>query len=199
MTALEYIQELYQHWTPGTASWLDGHNNKAFLSGEVGYTNNGISIYAAAVREGMDIADDMDHAYYPIGPAGKPTELQLPFPIEIFGYTEYPNAAKALLAFLMDKQQYDAWLQESVGYFTQTLKGFSDHPVWGEDPKRKVFADASERTLDFGHAGAWATRRRSATPTSSSSIMVAEAATGQATPKEAAARAEKRANRYYRV
>ena len=29
--------------------------------------------------------------------------------------------------------------------------------------------------------------------------MVAEAATGQQTPEEAAARAEKRANRYYKV
>ena len=199
VAALEYIKELYQHWTPGTASWLDGHNNKAFLSGGLGYTNNGISIYAKAVRDGMDIAGDMDHAYYPIGPVGKPSELQLPFPIQAFQYTKYPNAAKTLLAFLMEKKQYDAWLQESVGYFTQTLKGYSDHPVWAEDPKRRVFKDASERSFDFGHAGPLGYEAAQVYADFVIVDLVAEAATGQATPKEAAARAEKRANRYYRV
>ncbi len=199
VAALEYIKEVYPHWILGTASWLDGHNNKAFLSGELGYTNNGISIYAKAVRDGMDIAGDMDHAYYPIGPVGKPTELQLPFPILAFQYTKYPNAAKALLAFLMEKKQYDDWLQESVGYFTQTLKGYADHPVWDEDPKRRVFKDAPERSLDFGHAGTLGYEAAQCYADFIIVDLVAEVATGQSTPKEAAARAEKRANRYYRV
>ena len=33
---------------PGTASWNDSSNNKAFLAGEIHWTNNGISIYVAA-------------------------------------------------------------------------------------------------------------------------------------------------------
>lgn len=200
IAALEYIRELYQHWTPGTAAWTDGHNNKAFLSGEVGYTNNGISIYAAANAQGMtDIANDMDHAYYPIGPVGKPTELQLPFPIEAFQYSKYPNACKALMAFLMESKQYNAWLQQSVGYFTQTLKGYDDHPVWNEDPKRLVFKSATVRSLDIGHGGPLGYAAASAYADFIIVDLVAEAATGRTTPKEAAARAEKRALRYYRV
>ncbi|MFO1352503.1 MAG: hypothetical protein U1F68_18230 [Gammaproteobacteria bacterium] len=39
-----------------------------------------------------EIAADMDHAYYPIGPVGKPTELQLLFPIA--AYTDPYNACK---------------------------------------------------------------------------------------------------------
>ena len=46
--ALEYAQQLYANFVPGTASWNDSFNNKAFLSGEVSLTNNGVSIYAAA-------------------------------------------------------------------------------------------------------------------------------------------------------
>ncbi len=200
IAALEYMRELYPHWIAGTPSWNDSNNNKAFLSGEVSYTNNGISIYAAAVRQNMtEVAKDMDHAYYPIGPVGKPTELQLPFPVEAFGYTRYPNACKALLSFLMDKQQYDAWLQESVGYFTQTLKSFENHPVWAEDPKRRVFKDASTRSLHMGYAGPLGYAAAGALADFIIVDMVSEAATGQSTPKDAAARAEKRANRYYRV
>lgn len=197
--ALEYIRELYQHFVPGTASWNDSHNNKAFLSGELGYTNNGISIYAKAVADKMDIAKDIDHAYYPIGPAGKPTELQLPFMIEIFKYTKFPNAAKALLAFLMEKPQYDKWLQQSFGYFTQTLKAYDNHPVWSEDAKRRVFKDAATRSLDFGHAGSLGYAAAGALADFIIVDLVAEAATGQTPPKEAMAKAEKRALRYYKV
>ena len=200
IASLEYMKELYQHWIPGTPSWNDSNNNKTFLSGGVSYTNNGISIYAAAQREKMtEIANDMDHSYYPIGPVGKPTELQLPFPVEAFGYTKYPNACKALLSYLMEKEQYDAWLQQSVGYFTQTLKAYESHPVWTEDPKRRVFKDACTRSLSMGYAGPLGYAAAGALADFIIVDMVSEAATGQSTPAEAASRAEKRANRYYRV
>ena len=41
------------------------------------------------------IAEDMNHAYWPIGPVGKPTELQLAFPLLTFNFTKYPQACKA--------------------------------------------------------------------------------------------------------
>jgi multiple sugar transport system substrate-binding protein len=46
--ALEYAKELYSTFVPGTLSWLDPNNNKAFLDGQLFLTNNGISIYYAA-------------------------------------------------------------------------------------------------------------------------------------------------------
>ena len=48
IAALEYAKQLYETFTPGTLSWLDPSNNKAFLAGEIGLTMNGISIYYAA-------------------------------------------------------------------------------------------------------------------------------------------------------
>ena len=48
MKALEYGKELYATFIPGTLSWLDPNNNKAFLDGQISLTNNGISIYYAA-------------------------------------------------------------------------------------------------------------------------------------------------------
>ena len=49
------------------------------------------------------------------------------------------NASKALANWLMEKDQYDAFLQGSVGYLSHPLKAYQDHPVWTEDPKRTVF------------------------------------------------------------
>ena len=46
--ALDYAKALYDNFIPGTASWNDAFNNKAFLAGEIYWTNNGISIYVAA-------------------------------------------------------------------------------------------------------------------------------------------------------
>ena len=39
----------------------------------------------------------------------RPTELHLFFPQMIFKYTKFPNAAKAYLAFMMEKEQYEPW------------------------------------------------------------------------------------------
>ena len=48
IAALEYAKELYQTFVPGTLSWLDPNNNKAFLAGEINLTMNSISIYHTA-------------------------------------------------------------------------------------------------------------------------------------------------------
>ena len=43
IAALEYAKQLYDTFIPGTLSWLDPNNNKAFLDGQIALTNNGIS------------------------------------------------------------------------------------------------------------------------------------------------------------
>jgi len=198
VAALEYIKEMGQYFAPGTASWLDGHNNKAFLAGQCSLTNNGISIYAAAQRENPEIAEDMDHAYWPVGVSGEPTELHVQFPMMVYAYTQYPNAAKSLLAWLMEADQYNTFLQESVGYLTHTLNAYDDHPVWEEDPKRLVFKDAVKRSLKYSHAGDLGYQASEAFADFVVVNMVAEAATGTKTPQQAAEDAARRAERYYR-
>ena len=199
VAGLEYVKALGESFISGAASWLDGHNNKAFLQGACSLTNNGISIYAAAVREGnTEIADDMDHAFYPIGPAGEPTEFHVCFPMMPYKYTKYPNAVKALLSWLMEREQYDAFLQNSVGYLSHALAAYEDHPVWTEDPKRTVFRDVAKRSRSFAHSGSLGNQASEVFADFVVVNMVAEAATGAKTPKQAAADAQRRAERVYR-
>ncbi len=201
--ALEYSKQLYDTFVPGTLSWLDPNNNKAFLDGQISITCNGISVYYAAKTSPdaklKEMAGDIQHANMPIGPVGKPTELNLFFNQMIFKYTKFPNAAKAYLAFMMEKEQYEPWQQAAIGYVTHPLKAYESNPIWTVDPKHMPYRDAMKIMLPHGNSG---TMGYSSAQSMADFIvvnMVAEAASGSKSPKEAAERAQKRAERYYRV
>ena len=114
LKALEYGKELYATFIPGTLSWLDPNNNKAFLDGQICVTNNGISIYYAAKNSTdpkvKEMAADIQHASFPVGPVGVPTESHLFFNQMIMKYTKYPQAAKEFLRFMMEQEQFEPWL-----------------------------------------------------------------------------------------
>lgn len=203
--ACEYVKQIYDASVEGTASWNDAFNNKAFLASEVYLTNNGISIYAAANAEaakgtaGMkEMAEDIDHALWPIGPAGKPTEFHIAYPMMIFQYTKYPNACKAFIEFMLSPEQYDPWLEGAVGYLTQPLNAYEKNPVWTSDPKRTVFRDAAKRTLSAGYKGSVGEKAASALAEFIVLDMFANYATGRETLDGAISQAERQAKRVYR-
>src|SRR5438045_7789129 len=70
VAALEYSKQLYETFIPGTLSWLDPNNNKAFLDGQLFLTANGISIYYAAKTSQdpklQEMEKDLQHAYFPV-------------------------------------------------------------------------------------------------------------------------------------
>lgn len=200
--ALEYARELYPSFVPGTLSWLDPNNNKAFLAGDISLTNNGISIYYAAKTSQdakmRELAKDIDHAGFPIGPVGHPTASALFFTCVIFKYTRYPSAAKEYLRFMMEKEQYESWQKAAIGFVTQPLTFYERNPVWTVDPKHTPFKYSCKSMLPNGYAGALGTASAGCIADFIVVNMVAEAASGAETVKDAMSRAEKRAKRYYR-
>src|ERR1700693_2690368 len=153
--ALSYAKALYANMIPGTAAWNDASNNKAFLAGEIHWTANGISIYVAAKNDPTkkEIAEDMNHAYYPVGPVGKPTELHLMFPILAMNYTKYPQACKALLAFMLEAENFNKWMASAQGYLTHCLNAYDANPVWTADPKTTPYRDVAKRSMTAGGLG----------------------------------------------
>ena len=201
--ALEYAKELYGTFVPGTLSWLDPNNNKAFLDGQIFLTNNGISVYYAAKNSTdpkvKELAADIYHANMPVGPVGKPTEFQLFFNQMIFRYTKYPKAAKEFLRFMMEPEQMDPWVQSGIGYVTPALRYYEKNPIWTVDPKHTPYRDSMKNMIPSGYAGKMGYASAGALADFIVVNMVAEAASGSKTPKEAAERAQKRAERYYKV
>ncbi|MFO1146924.1 MAG: ABC transporter substrate-binding protein [Alsobacter sp.] len=196
--ALDYAKQLYETFIPGTASWNDSSNNKAFLAGELYLTSNGISIYVTAKSQAPQIAEDMNHALFPVGPVGKPQELQLCFPLLIFKFSKYPNAAKALTAFMMEADQYNPWLEAAAGYLTQPLNAYESNPVWTKDPKNTVFRDAAKRSLPASGIGPVSEKAAAAISDFILVDMVANVCTGREDVKGAISQAERQAKRLFR-
>ncbi len=201
--ALTYAKQLYETFIPGTLSWLDPNNNKAFLDGQIGMTANGISIYYAA-KNSQDpkikaMVEDIGHANFPVGPVGRTTELNLFFPMMLFKYSKYPNAAKAYLAYMMEKEQYEPWQAASSGYVSHPLKAYENNPLWKSDPKNLPYSNSMKVMLPNGYSGPMGYASAATMADFIMVNMVAEAASGSKTPKEAMDRAKARAERYYKV
>ncbi|MBI3370332.1 MAG: extracellular solute-binding protein [Betaproteobacteria bacterium] len=201
--ALEYGKELYATFVPGTLSWLDPNNNKAFLDGQVSCTNNGISIYYSA-QNATDpkvkaLVPDIGHAPYPVGPVGRSTELHLFTEAMIFKHTKFPQAAKAFVTFMMEKEQYEPWLKASIGYVSHPLKAYESNPIWTVDPKNTPYRDCVKNMTPNSYGGKLGYASAGTMADFVMVNMVAEAASGSKTPKEAAERAQARAQRYYKI
>jgi len=198
LAALEYARELFPTLIPGVLSWMDINNNRAFLGGECSLTNNGISIYTQAKKTAPELAADMDHAAMPIGPAGVPTAQNRVDPMIIFRYTQFPQAAKALISFLMEAPQYPRLITNAAGFTTQALKGFADNPIWTSDPKIAPFGRAAQDTRSVS----WPqTPNPAAAAVFANFIVVdmfAATVTGTTEPKAAMHRAQQQVERIYR-
>jgi multiple sugar transport system substrate-binding protein len=198
--ALNYGKQLFDNMISGTASWNDAFNNKAFLAGEISWTNNGISIYAAAKKDPTkkEIAEDMDHALWPVGPVGKPTECHTCYPMLAMTHTKYPQACKALMAYLLEADQYNKWLEASVGYLTHPLNAYDNNPVWTADPKNTIFGQAAKRTLTVAGLGSVGEKAAAALADFIVVDMFANFCTGREDAKGAIKIAERQAMRLYR-
>jgi multiple sugar transport system substrate-binding protein len=203
IAALNYAKELYKSFVPGTLSWLDPSNNKAFLDGQISWTINGISVYYAAKNSEDEkikaLAEDINHAVLPIGPVGRPTELHLTVPAMVFAYTKFPNAAKDYIRFMLEREQYVPWQEASLGYFSQPLRDYEKSPIWTADPKHTPYRDLMVNMQWPGYAGTLGYASAGVMADFVMVNMVAQAASGAKTPEEAAAEAQKRAERYYKV
>jgi multiple sugar transport system substrate-binding protein len=200
IAALTYLKDLYQTFVPGTLSWGDASNNRAYAAGDCWLTANSISLYYAVKNEPATraIADDTEQAPLPYGVVGKPPQSSLLLNSMVFKHTKFPNAAKAYIQFMMEAEQYDPWLTGCLGYWCHTLRAYNASALWTSDPKLALIQKATEGQFWSGYKGPIT---KAAGAVAAEYIMVqmcASVAAGQATPEEAAKEAERRAMRHYR-
>jgi len=198
LRAVEYARELAATFINGATAWNDANNNQAFLAGQVSLINNAVSVYGKARADKMEMADDIDHAHWPVGPVGTPTELHLVYPFVIFRYSRYPNAAKALLSFMLERPQYERVLNNSAGYVSHSLRAYDDAAVWNSDPRIRVFRDVAARGRPMGYAGPIGPAAATAFAEAILPDMFGEAISGESSPRDAITHAVRRARRIYR-
>jgi multiple sugar transport system substrate-binding protein len=200
IAALNYVKELYPTFVPGTLAWGDPSNNRAFAANEVWLTSNGVSLYYALKNDPATraIAEDTEHAPLPAGVAGKPPQSALILNAMVFKHTKFPNAAKAFIQFMMESEQYDPWLTGCLGYWSHTLRAYGQSAVWNSDPKLAIYRNGTDNQFWTGYKGPIT---HAAGTVAAEYIMVqmcSSVASGQATPQDAVAEAERRSRRYYR-
>jgi multiple sugar transport system substrate-binding protein len=202
IAALKYATELQKTMINGTLSWNDSGNNKAYASGDIGMTFNGVSIYyvlkTSPDQKLRDIAADTYHQTIPKGNAPKAPILTTPMNAMVFKHTKYPNAAKDYLRFMMEKDQYGVWLSNCIGYWSQPLRAYGKMKFWTEDPKLEPFASAMDTPYYDGYKGPVTPASSAVSANYTVVDMFASVVTGSATPEAAAKRAAHQAERYYK-
>ena len=198
--AIEYAKELYATFIPGTESWLDINNNRAFLAGQVSLTANGVSLYYAAMNDPAmaEIAEDIRTTNLPIGPVGKSVELHQTTSISIFNHTQVPGGGDGLPAVhvrggadeRLDRGGERLLLRRRSRTSRTTRSGprtRSTRPT--PRPSASLRPNGYAGPLGYASAGVMADYVLV--------DMFAQAVTGQASTDDAIANAAKRANRYY--
>jgi multiple sugar transport system substrate-binding protein len=196
--ALEYVKGLYDNFVPGTASWNDSSNNKAFIAGQLYLTVNGISIYVAAKKDNPQVAEDMNHAHLPPGIDGKTRELHLGFPILVYNFTKYPQTCKAFTAFLMEPPQFNPWIEAAQGYLSHFLKVYDQNPIWTADPKTTPYRSVAATAMTPAGIGKMSEAAAAAIADFVVVDMFANYCTGREDVKTAMASAERSAKRIFR-
>ena len=203
LRALDYARAMQETMVPGTMAWSRVSNNRAFISGEVGLTQNGVSVYyqlKTATDAGQNaIAADTDHAEMPHGVATKAPESALTLNGMIPRYTRFPNAAKEYLRFMMEAEQYDPWLTGCLGYWSQPLKAYAQSAVWSSDPKLAVYRNAMDTPFYDGYRGPINEAAGAVAENWVLVDMFARVVTGQSSPADSVRAAVRAARRYYRT
>src|SRR5690242_890264 len=155
IAALNYVKELFPNFIAGTPSWNDVSNNRAYSSQEIALTANGVSLYFSLKNDPATaaIAEDSEHQLLPKGLAPRSPMSGLTLNAMVFKHSPYPNAAKAFLQFMLEKDQYEPWLNANSGYWSQPLAAYADSAVWSSDPKVAIFKDTMQSTYYDGYKG----------------------------------------------
>jgi multiple sugar transport system substrate-binding protein len=200
VAALKYLKQLYPTFIAGTPSWNDVSNNRAYSSQEISLTANGVSLYFSLKNDPATaaIAEDSEHQFLPMGVAKSPPMGGLALNAMVFKHSPCPNAAKAFLQFMMERDQYEPWLNANNGYWAQPLTAYAEAAVWTSDPKVKIFKNTMANKYWTGYAGPISAASGAVNADYVLVQMCASVATDAATPEAAAAEAERRTKRYFR-
>ncbi len=200
--ALDYAKAMQETMVAGTMAWNGVSNNRAFISGDIGLTQNGVSVYYS-LKTSTDaaqnaIAAGTDHAEMPYGAATKAPETALTLCAMVPKYTRVPNAAKEYIRFMMEAEQYDPWLTGCLGYWSQPLKAYAQSAVWASDPKLKVYSDAMDTPFYEGYRGPITPAAGAVGENWVVVDMFARVVTGQQKPAESMREAQRAAQRWYK-
>ncbi|MDQ6743542.1 MAG: extracellular solute-binding protein [Candidatus Dormibacteraeota bacterium] len=139
--AIKWAQKTVQAGFVVHPEWLDPDNNQAYHADRISATLNGASIYIREKVEFHHFDKVSDNGVVPAGPKGLFT-MNLIFNHAVMKYSPEKETARALLLYLMEKDNYLKYTKVAGGYNAGPYASFDNDPVFfgpDADPKMKTF------------------------------------------------------------
>jgi multiple sugar transport system substrate-binding protein len=135
---------------PQCLGWDDSSNNRAYAAKQIWATNNGASIYIAALKDDPDLAKDTQLALLPAGPKGQ-FLLAVPFQYAIPKYVKDPGPVRELAAYIMSPKNYSGFMKAGKGYTLAPYKK-GEGELWpATDPKFDPFKKIGAASKWYGY------------------------------------------------
>lgn len=161
--AMNYAVSMINDWgvtPPDVMTWRDSTNNENYLAGNIAVTFNGASLYYAMVTNETTLEDGtvlMDNTLvlpWPEGPAGRVT-TSIPYSWGVFdnGDPEKIELAKDLIRYLEQPEQFDAYVDVSVGQAGPVYEGRFESEYWTQDPNFDAILTSIRDGVVLGYPG----------------------------------------------
>lgn len=148
---LEYYKALYAAAMESEVlSWDDASNNRCLVSGKCSWIHNPSSAYETARTKNMPIHHDLYFHSTPAGPAGRYWGVG-GNALGVWNFSKHIELGKEFLAYLFERENFNAWIAASFGFNQPPLRYYENHPVWSENPKTALFP----READYARPRGW--------------------------------------------
>lgn len=159
--ALNYMVELSKYMPPEVTGWDNSGNNLFILSGVGAVTANPPSVYATALQQGLDFAQEIYHAPFPSGPEGRFRCTGM-WSLGIPKYAKNKDLAMDLVKYLMKRENFESLVMASEGYNQPVYEGYQDISIWRETPTLNAYEPVVETLFPAGWPGLEASPSRAA-------------------------------------
>ena len=150
--ALDYVHQLSRYMPPEVIGWDNAGNNLFILSGAGALTANPPSIYAVALQQNPDLAQELYHAPFPKGPNGR-YRCTGAWSFGIPHYARNKELASKLIKYLMRKDNFRSLVEASKGYNQPLYEGYQMFTIWQEVPSLRAYEPVVETLLPIGWPG----------------------------------------------
>jgi multiple sugar transport system substrate-binding protein len=152
LKVLEAMFKTHKIIAPGSISWEDSGNNKAYQSRQAAFVMNPTSIYAYLDGNDKDLQKVTGLFPVPAGPKGSVSQVDT-WSFGLFKKGPYPELGKGLIEYMLQPANYDKIVQSTGGRWVPVYKRLFDSAFWKEKPVFKHFIQMVEQGVPISYAG----------------------------------------------
>jgi multiple sugar transport system substrate-binding protein len=137
---------------PGAINWDNAGNNNAYQSEQCAFIQNPASVLAWCQVNKPQLAEATLLANLPSGPAGSFGMVDC-WAMSIFKDSKAQDAAKEALAYVMEPDRYDGFIQMAAGRYVPVFKKLTNTKFWKESKFYHTYPGLAETGRILAFAG----------------------------------------------